>query len=199
MMKMYKKYGKRIIDIILGLFTLPFIIVILIIFGPIIYFTDKGPIFYNAERVGKNGQIFKMYKLRSMRVNAPDLRNSDGSTYNGDDDPRVTPIGKIMRKTSIDEVPQFLNVIKGDMSIIGPRPNLPTVPYNELSELEKRRLDVKPGITGYNQAYFRNSVSSVEKFKNDVYYVENLTLGMDIKVFFHTIISVLKRENINIS
>lgn len=198
-MKMYKKYGKRIIDIILGLFTLPFIIIILIIFGPIIYFTDKGSIFYNAERVGKKGQIFKMYKLRSMRVNAPDLRNSDGSTYNGDDDPRVTAIGKIMRKTSIDEVPQFLNVIKGDMSIIGPRPNLPTVPYNELPELEKRRLDVKPGITGYNQAYFRNSVSSVEKFKNDVYYVENLTLGMDIKVFFHTIISVLKRENINIS
>lgn len=198
-MKMYKKYGKRIIDIILGLFTLPFIIIILIIFGPIIYFTDKGSIFYNAERVGKKGQIFKMYKLRSMRVNAPDLRNSDGSTYNGDDDPRVTTIGKIMRKTSIDEVPQFLNVIKGDMSIIGPRPNLPTVPYNELPELEKRRLDVKPGITGFNQAYFRNSVSSVEKFKNDVYYVENLTLGMDIKVFFHTIISVLKRENINIS
>lgn len=103
-----------------------------------------------------------------------------------------------MRKTSIDEFPQFLNVLKGDMSVIGPRPNLPTVPFGELSELEQRRLAIRPGITGYNQAYYRNSVSAIEKYKNDVFYVDNLTLLMDVRVLLHTVISVLKRENINI-
>lgn len=195
---MYKRFGKRLVDIIIGLFALPVVILFLIICGPIIYFTDKGPIFYNAKRVGKNGKIFTMYKFRSMRVNAPDIRNADGSTYSSDNDPRVTRIGKIMRKTSIDEFPQFLNVLKGDMSVIGPRPNLPTVPFGKLSELEQRRLAIRPGITGYNQAYYRNSVSAIEKYKNDVFYVDNLTLLMDVRVLLHTVISVLKRENINI-
>lgn len=195
---MYKRFGKRLVDIIIGLFALPVVFLFLIICGPIIYFTDKGPIFYNAKRVGKNGKIFTMYKFRSMRVNAPDIRNVDGSTYSSDNDPRVTRIGKIMRKTSIDEFPQFLNVLKGDMSVIGPRPNLPTVPFGELSELEQRRLAIRPGITGYNQAYYRNSVSAIEKYKNDVFYVDNLTLLMDVRVLLHTVISVLKRENINI-
>ena len=195
---MYKHFGKRAIDIIIGLCAFPFVLLIIIICGPIIYFTDKGPIFYNAKRVGKNGKIFTMYKFRSMRVNAPDIRNADGSTYSSDNDPRVTRIGKIMRKTSIDEFPQFLNVLKGDMSVIGPRPNLPTVPFGELSELEQRRLAIRPGITGYNQAYYRNSVSAIEKYKNDVFYVDNLTLLMDVRVLLHTVISVLKRENINI-
>lgn len=195
---MYKRFGKRLVDIIIGLFALPVVFLFLIICGPIIYFRDKGPIFYNAKRVGKNGKIFTMYKFRSMRVNAPDIRNADGSTYSSDNDLRVTRIGKIMRKTSIDEFPQFLNVLKGDMSVIGPRPNLPTVPFGELSELEQRRLAIRPGITGYNQAYYRNSVSAIEKYKNDVFYVDNLTLLMDVRVLLHTVISVLKRENINI-
>jgi lipopolysaccharide/colanic/teichoic acid biosynthesis glycosyltransferase len=185
------------IDILFSVIGLPFFALIFVILAPIIYFTDGGPIFYNGERIGKDGKVFRMFKFRSMYVNAPDLRLKDGSTYNGDDDPRVTKIGRLMRKTSLDEVPQLLNVFLGSMSIIGPRPNLPTVPFDELSELEKKRLTVKPGITGYNQAYFRNSVGILEKYKNDVYYVDNLSFAMDIKVFFRTIVSVLKRENIN--
>ena len=117
--KMYSKGIKRVFDFIIGLIALPFVLVITVVMAPIIYFNDKGPIFYNASRLGKDGKPFKMYKFRSMMVNAPDIRNEDGSTYNGDDDPRVTKVGKFMRKTSIDEVPQFLNVLLGDSGIIG--------------------------------------------------------------------------------
>lgn len=116
---MYKAFGKRLIDFIISLIGLPFFGILFIIFAPIIWLTDKGPIFYNAERLGYNGKVYKMFKFRSMRVNAPDIRNKDGSTYNGDDDPRVTKIGRIMRKTSVDETPQILNVLKGDSGIIG--------------------------------------------------------------------------------
>ena len=116
---MYKKIIKNILDFLVGLCGLPVLFIVLIIFGPIIYFTDKGPIFYNAERIGKNGKLFKMYKFRSMYVNAPDIRLSDGSTYNGEDDPRVTKIGKFMRSTSIDELPQLLNLFNGEKDIIG--------------------------------------------------------------------------------
>lgn len=116
---MYKYGIKRILDILLSLIGLPFFALLFILVAPIIFMTDKGPVFYNADRLGYKGKIYKMYKFRSMRVNAPDLRNQDGSTYNGDDDPRVTKIGRIMRKTSIDEAPQLLNVLKGDMSVIG--------------------------------------------------------------------------------
>ena len=193
---MYNIFFKRLLDIVFGLCALPFVILVLAIFAPIIYFNDKGPIFYNATRIGKNGKTYKMYKLRSMKVNAPDIRNEDGSTFNGDDDLRITRIGKFMRKTSLDEFPQFLNVLKGDMSIIGPRPNVPTVPLNELPQIEQDRLQVKPGITGYNQAYFRNSVSPEEKYKNDVYYINHLSLRMDLRVFFKTISSVIFRKNI---
>ena len=116
---MYVKVGKRAIDFIIGLIALPFILLVTVVMAPLIYFNDKGPIFYNAARLGKNGKPFKMYKFRSMMVNAPDIRNEDGSTYNGDDDPRVTKVGRFMRKTSIDELPQFLNVFLGDSGIIG--------------------------------------------------------------------------------
>lgn len=198
---MYKKVFKRLIDIIVSLLALPFIALVLVIFAPIIHFTDKGPVFYNAERLGKNGKVFKMFKLRSMRVNAPDILNADGSTYNGDNDPRVTKVGRFMRKTSIDELPQFLNVLIGDMSLIGPRAHVTRnyQGYEFLDEVRRRRLDVRPGITGYNQAYFRNSVTSEQKLINDVYYVDNLSFVMDVKVFFKTIFSVLKRENIYVS
>ncbi len=195
---MYKNFFKRLIDILVSLIALPFVLLVIIVLAPIIYFTDKGPVFYNAPRLGKDGKIFKMYKLRSMKVNSPNLLNKDGSTYNGDDDPRVTKIGRIMRKTSLDEFPQFLNVLKGDMSLIGPRAHLTTnyKGYEFLDDDRKRRISVRPGITGYNQAYYRNSVSADQKMKNDVYYVDNLSFAMDVKVFFKTIASVLKRENI---
>ena len=116
---MYKHIVKRVIDIVLSLIGMPFFLISFIFVAPVIYFTDKGPIFYNAERIGQHGKLFKMYKYRSMYVNAPDIRLADGSTYNGEDDPRVTKIGKILRKTSVDEIPQVLNVFWGDSGIIG--------------------------------------------------------------------------------
>lgn len=101
---MYNRIGKRILDCIIGVISLPFLFVIIVIKAPIIYLNDKGPIFYNALRLGKDGKPFKMFKFRSMMVNAPDIRNEDGSTYNGEDDPRVTRVGKFMRKTSITNI-----------------------------------------------------------------------------------------------
>ena len=195
---MIYKFFKRLFDIIISLIALPFVLLALLIVGPIIYFTDKGPVFYNAPRLGYKGKVFKMYKFRSMKVNSPNLKNADGSTYNGENDPRVTKIGKIMRKTSIDELPQFLNVLKGDMSFIGPRAHLTTsyTGYENLDERRKKRLDVRPGLTGYNQAYYRNSASSEQKMENDIYYVENISFWLDIKILFKTVFSVLKRENI---
>lgn len=192
---MYSKGIKRILDFIIGLIALPFIVVITLIMAPIIYFNDKGPIFYNASRLGKNGKPFKMYKFRSMMVNAPDIRNKDGSTYNGDDDPRVTKVGRFMRKTSIDELPQFLNVLLGDMSLIGPRPD-PLDDMEIYTEHQKKKLNVRPGITGYNQAYYRNSVEQNEKFEHDVYYAENISFFLDIKIFFKTIATILTRDNV---
>lgn len=157
---------------------------------------DRGPVFYMAERTGRFGKIFKMFKLRSMKVNAPDIRLADGSTYNGDNDPRVTKFGKFARKTSIDELPQVINILKGDMTFIGPRPDTP-VGSAAYTDEEKIILTVRPGITGYNQAVNRNSVLTKEKLKNDIYYVKNLSLLFDIKIVFMTIATVLGRKNIN--
>lgn len=191
---MYKKIIKNILDFLVGLCGLPVLFIVLIIFGPIIYFTDKGPIFYNAERIGKNGKLFKMYKFRSMYVNAPDIRLSDGSTYNGEDDPRVTKIGKFMRSTSIDELPQLLNLFNGTMSLIGPRPDPPDW-LNRYPEDVKVFLTVKPGLTGYNQAYYRNSADAEEKMRNDVYYAEHVNFIMDVKIFLKTIVIVLCHDS----
>ena len=195
---MYKHFFKRLFDIIVCLMGLPFFFLIFIVVAPIIKLTDGGPVFYNAERLGKGGKLFKMYKFRSMKVDAPNLLNKDGSTYNGKNDPRVTKIGRILRKTSLDETPQIFNVLFGHMSIIGPRAHILTrfKSYDELDDVRKHRLEVRPGITGYSQAYFRNSASNDEKIQQDVYYVDNLTLWMDIKVFFKTIATVLKRDNV---
>ncbi len=130
-----------------------------------------------------------------MRVNSPDIRNADGSTYNSEEDPRLTRIGKIIRKTSLDETPQILNIIKGDMSVIGPRPDLPE-DIKLYNEYQRKKLKIRPGITGYSQAYFRNSASQKEKFDNDSYYAENLTLLLDIKILLKTIYTVVKKENV---
>ena len=196
---MYVHFFKRLIDILIGLCALPFVVLIILVFAPIIFFTDKGPVFYNATRAGKDYKPFKMFKLRSMYVNSPDLKNADGSTYNSDDDPRVTPIGRFMRKTSLDEFPQFLNILKGDISFIGPRPKLycPEKYPNGLPEFMKKSFMVKPGVTGYAQAYYRNSITNEEKFKWDGYYAENVSFMMDVKIIFKTISSVLLRKNIN--
>lgn len=195
---MYKLFIKRLFDLVLALMALPFWLIILLIIGPMIYFQDKGSIFYNAPRLGKNGKVFKMYKFRSMKMDAPDLRNEDGSTYNAENDLRLTKIGSFIRKTSLDETPQLLNIIKGDMSIIGPRPDLPE--HHELYEgNEERKLEIRPGITGFNQAYYRNTVPWKKKIENDIYYIDNLSFWLDIKIFFITAVSVLKRKDVFIA
>ena len=196
---MYEHFFKRLFDLIIGLVALPFVLLVVIILAPFIYFTDKGPIFYNATRAGKDYKPFKMFKLRSMYVNSPDLKNPDGSTFNSDNDPRVTPIGRIMRKTSLDEFPQFLNILKGDMSFIGPRPKLwkEGRKLEELEDNKRKSFMVKPGVTGYAQAYYRNSITQDEKFRWDAYYANNVSFLMDVKIIFKTIKSVLFRENIN--
>ena len=195
---MYKHFFKRFLDIIIGLIALPFVLIVIIFIAPIIYFTDKGPVFYCGERVGKDGRHFKMVKLRSMYVNAPDIRNADGSTFNSDKDNRVTPIGRILRKTSLDEFPQFLNVLSGDMSIVGPRPTVALdLDLSKADEMTKKRYSVRPGITGYAQAYFRNSITQNEKLKWNCYYVDHLSFFLDIKILWKTAVSVLAHKNIN--
>ena len=143
---MYKYLIKRILDIILAILLLPFLFVTTILIAPLIYLEDGGSIFYNSKRLGKHGKVFIMYKFRTMKENARDIRNADGSTYNSIYDPRVTKIGKVLRRTSIDEIPQIINVLKGDMSFIGPRPDLPEHIMLYTNE-EKRKLKVRPGIT----------------------------------------------------
>ena len=172
---MYAKFGKRVCDLVIGVVALPFVLLIIAVLAPFIHFEDKGPVFYNAPRVGLGGRDFKMYKLRSMRVNAPDLVMEDGSTYNGADDPRMTRVGAFMRKTSLDEMPQFLNVLKGDMSVVGPRPDLRR--ETELYEGDEGlKLTVKPGITGYAAVYGRNSLPWHDRLKMDVEYVRTYEL-----------------------
>lgn len=194
---MYRHFFKRVIDIVFALIALPFVLLAIIFIGPVIYFSDRGPIFYAGKRIGMHGKPFGMLKFRSMKVNAPDIRLEDGSTFNGDDDPRVTKIGRFLRKTSLDEIPQFLNVLVGQMSIIGIRPD-PLDWLEKYNEHERVILTVKPGITGYNQAYFRNSADGETKLKNDVYYAEHISFWLDVKIFFKTIKTVLLRENVNI-
>lgn len=196
---MYEKYIKRWLDFFVALIATPFVCILIVIVAPAIYLNDAGPVFYNAERRGMNGKKFKMFKFRSMYVNSPDLKNADGSTFNSADDPRVTKVGRLLRKSSIDEIPQILNVLKGDMSFIGPRPTLAQTPYEQLDEMRKKRLRVRPGITGYAQAYYRNSITQDEKFKYDCEYVDQVTFVTDVKILIKTISSVLRRENIYVS
>ncbi|HIS40060.1 MAG TPA: sugar transferase [Candidatus Aphodovivens avistercoris] len=192
---MYQRFGKRLCDLAIGIVALPFVLLVMAVLAPLIHFEDKGPVFYNAPRVGKGGRDFTMYKLRSMKVNAPDLVMEDGSTYNGADDPRMTKIGAFMRRTSLDEIPQFLNVLKGDMSVVGPRPDL-----RRETELyqgdEGEKLSVKPGITGYAAVYGRNSLPWHDRLALDVYYVRNVSFALDAKVFFRTFATVFKQEGV---
>ena len=191
---MYKLYVKRLLDILIGLIGFPFFVLAFLIFGPIIRLTDHGPVFYNAERIGKDGKLFKMYKFRSMRVNAPDIRLADGSTYNGADDPRVTGIGKFIRAMSIDELPQILNILNGTMSLIGPRPDPPDW-LDRYPEDIRVFLTVRPGLTGYCQAYWRNGADGEEKMKADAYYATHVSFLFDVKIFIKTIQTVLGHGN----
>lgn len=192
---MYSKFIKRIFDILFCLIALPFLIIFTIIIGIAIKIEDRGPIIYKSKRIGKDSKIFDMYKFRSMKVGAPNILNKDGSTYNSSQDSRVTKVGKVIRKTSIDELPQIINVLIGNMSFIGPRAGdvegLGTYKKDELDKMK-----VKPGITGYCQAYYRNSIGVREKRLKDAWYANNVSFWLDLTIFFKTIITVLKRENI---
>ena len=191
---MYERCFKRIIDIMLSVLGLPVFGLIYIVVAPMIILDDGLPVFYNALRIGKNGKLFKMYKFRTMKKNAPDIRLADGSTYNGVDDPRVTRVDRFLRSTSIDEIPQILNMLKGEMSLIGPRPDPPDWLERYPSEV-RIFLQVRPGLTGYSQAFFRNSVDGNEKMKNDAYYAKHCTFLMDLKIFLKSIVVVLGHEN----
>lgn len=192
---MYKYFFKRLFDFLIALIAMPFVLIVICISAICIKIEDKGPVFYKAQRIGRKGKIFSMLKLRSMKVNAPDIRLEDGSTYNAEDDPRVTKFGKFARRTSIDEIPQLINVLLGQMALIGPRPDPPD-DLDRYTEEERVILKVRPGITGYNQAINRNSVTSKEKLKNDIYYVNRLSFLLDIKIVFLTIKAVFSHKNV---
>lgn len=186
----YERIVKRIIDIIVsGLFLIVFSWLYLIL-----YFVVKNklgsPVLFRQDRPGYKGKIFKMFKYRSMT----DERDESGELL--PDEVRLTAFGKKLRSTSLDELPEMLNVFKGDMSLIGPRPLL--VSYLPLyNERQSHRHDVRPGITGYAQAYGRNSISWEEKFEKDVYYVENCSFLLDLKIIFHTIKVVITHEGVS--
>lgn len=189
---------KRFFDILGGLVGMIFVIIAIIFVGPAIKIESKGPIFFKQKRVGKNGRYFYVYKFRSMYPDAEERlkelmaqNEMSGLMFKMENDPRITKVGKFIRKTSIDELPQFINVLKGDMSLVGTRP--PTV--NEFKQYDghhKRRLSMKPGITGMWQAYGRNSVTDFEEVvKMDLEYIDNWSLGLDFRILVKTVQSVL--------
>lgn len=187
------EFIKRVIDI-LGSFTgLLLFSPLFIIIALIVKFTSKGPVFFSQKRVGRNGKAFDMYKFRSMVVNAEELKEKlaaqnemSGPMFKMKDDPRVTKVGKFIRKTSIDELPQLWNVLKGDMSLVGPRPSLP----KEVAQFEGwmyKRLEVKPGLTCYWQVSGRNNIDFEDWMKLDVKYVEERNFWIDIMLIFRTV------------
>ena len=186
---MYKKYIKRLLDIILSLFSLiiasPFFLIISIL---VLIFLGH-PIIFKQPRPGKNEKIFTLYKFRTMTSK----KDKNGNLL--PDEQRLTKFGKFLRKTSLDEIPEFINILKGDMSFIGPRPLLVEyLPY--YTEEEHHRHDVRPGLTGWAQINGRNLLNWDDRFKKDIEYVNNLTFKMDLKVIFKTIKVVLVREGI---
>ncbi|WP_252228482.1 sugar transferase [Caldicoprobacter algeriensis] len=180
---------KRVMDIVLSLIGIIIAIPLMLIFGIAIKLESKGPVFYCQERVGKNGKVFMLYKLRSMYQNAEE----NGAKWAEKDDPRVTKVGRIMRKTRIDELPQLFNVLKGDMSIVGPRPERPifTYQFNEQIPGFVNRLQVKPGLTGWAQVNGGYELGPAEKLEYDLYYIENRSILMDIKIMLKTVKVIL--------
>lgn len=182
-------FFKRIFDIIFSSVGLILSIPIIAFFGMLIKLESEGPIFYRQERVGLNGKYFYITKLRSMKTDA----EKNGAQWAKKNDPRVTKVGKFIRKTRIDELPQLWNVLKGDMSLIGPRPERPmfTAQFNEEIPDFVERLKVKPGLTGWAQVNGGYEITPKEKLKYDLYYIENMNLLLDIKILLLTIKVVL--------
>lgn len=192
---MYARYVKRLLDIILAICLLigawPFMVVIAIA----IKINDPGPIIFKQERLGKDGKVFKVYKFRTMINNAIEI-GSGLRTESGDN--RITKVGNILRKTSLDELPQIFNILKGEMSFVGPRPPVPYHPYTyeKYSDEQRLRFIVRPGITGLAQVKYRNSATWDERIVEDIKYVRNIGLILDIKICFSTVGAVALGKNI---
>ncbi len=183
---------KKIFDLSVSLFLLVILTPLFAILSLLIKITSKGPVFFVQERGGKNGKPFKIIKFRTMQERTVDL---DIDYEISEDDRRITRIGLILREMSLDELPQLINVVKGDMSLIGPRPTLLSQ-IKDYDETEKKRLIMLPGITGLAQVSGRNSLTWPEKIKYDIYYVENWSLVLDIKIMIKTIKVIIKREGL---
>lgn len=185
----YEKYVKRFFDIILSLFALILLSPVMLIVAILVRTKLGSPVIFCQERPGKNERIFKLYKFRSMT----DKRDEKGELL--PDEVRLTKFGKLLRSTSLDELPELWNILRGDMSIVGPRPLL--VKYLPLyNEVQKHRHDVRPGLTGWAQVHGRNTISWEEKFEYDVWYVEHLSFAIDVKTVFLTVKKVFCREGI---
>lgn len=184
---------KRFMDVVLSVFALIALSPVMLIVAVIIKLTSPGPVIFVQKRVGKDGKVYDMYKFRSMCVGA---EQQEGGVFCTKGDARVTPIGKFIRATSIDELPQLVNIIKGEMSLIGPRPVLTYYPKNwdEYTQEELKRFDVLPGVTGWAAVHGRKTNTIEARFAYDNYYVDNLSFALDLKIFFMTIKSVLTNE-----
>lgn len=186
----YRDYLKPLFDLLVALIGISFLSPVFIIVTTVLWIANNGKPFFFQSRPGKNERLFNVIKFKTMN----DKRDKDGHLL--PDAKRLTTAGKFIRKTSLDEIPQLLNVIKGDMSLIGPRPLL--VEYLPLyNDIQKRRHEVKPGITGWAQVNGRNAISWEQKFNYDVWYVDHLSFLLDVKIFFRTISKVFKSEGIN--
>ena len=188
--KMYKNIIKPIFDFSLAIIGILLFSPLFVILTIILYFANGGQPFFFQLRPGKEGKLFRIIKFKTMN----DKRDARGNLFS--DAERLTKIGKFIRKTSLDEIPQLLNVIKGEMSLVGPRPLLPS--YLDLyNDFQRRRNEVKPGITGWAQINGRNHISWEEKFKYDVWYVDHISFWLDFKILIITILKVIKSEGIN--
>lgn len=188
---------KRLIDFFGSLIGSIIISPILIIIAILIKLTSKGPVFFKQERLGKDGKTFKILKFRTMVVNAEKI--GDGLSVKSKNDNRITKIGKILRATSLDELPQLFNVILGQMSLVGPRPPVAYFPYDgydNYPEWAKKRFTMRPGVTGLTQVTVRNSVSWDERIKVDNEYIDSFNVWFDIKILFRTLGRIFKSENI---
>ena len=188
---MYKKYFKRLVDILCALAAIIVFSWLYIIVAILVRVKLGKPVLFKQERPGLNGKIFKLYKFRTMT----DERDENGELL--PDDVRLTKFGRMLRKTSLDELPEAFNILKGDMSVVGPRPlAVQYLPW--YSEFEKRRHHVRPGLTGLAQVNGRNATTWEERFNFDVKYVDNITFLMDVKIILNTIKTVIKRENVGV-
>lgn len=188
---MYEKYIKRFLDITVAILMLVILLPILLIVTIAIKLDSKGPAIFKQERTGKNGKIFKIYKFRTMKVE--EYKNGKRLSH----DERLTRVGAIIRKTSIDELPQLVNILKGEMSFVGPRPWIPEY-YKYFNTEQKKRVSVLPGITGLAQAKGRNSIDIFQKIKYDVEYTKSVSILMDIKVVIGTIKTIFIKDSAEI-